>query len=299
MPAYISHAIMGEELYKKLKTDKKNVKLPISKDKLKGYSLGVDLSELSKKTTSDPQNYHTREYFIKMIKYIKENNLVENEEVISLLYGHIAHYFLDINTHPFIYYIESKCQKIGFISPHNLIEGYLSSYLSKKILGKDIMEIKPNYFNKIDLSNPEISRMLNTIYGEIYGDYKIIKSYKITLKIFSHIESIIKSGIISKERLIKISNFIKFLEKNNLTTRDLINENHNTYKDPITGKKHTESFMELYQKSIEENIEAIYIVNKYLYSNGNIDSLKSVFTDLSYDTGTPCKNKKTYTRKKK
>ena len=62
-----------------------------------------------------------------------ENNLIENPHIISLLYGHISHYFLDINCHPLIYYIEFGCNQVGFIPPHDLIEGYLSSYLTEKI----------------------------------------------------------------------------------------------------------------------------------------------------------------------
>lgn len=299
MPAYISHAIMGEELHQKLENETKLFKIPISKDALKGYSLGVDLAILSKKTISDPHNYHTREFFLRMIKYIKEKNYIENANIMSLLYGHIGHYFLDINTHPLIYYIESKCKKEGLIASHDLIEGYLSAYLSRKILGKDIMEIKPSYFNKINLSNQEESQLLNLIYGDIYGDYEIIKTYQKTMNILTFLETIIKSGFVTKEQLIKISNFIKFLDKNNITTSDITNENHNVYINLSTEEEHTESFIDLYQKSITDSLEAITTVNEYLYSNESLDSINKVFRDLSYETGIPCSKEKIYVHKKK
>jgi hypothetical protein len=294
MPSYISHAIMGEDLYKKAYKDEKIFKINISEEELKGYSLGIDLSLLSKNLLKDPQNFHTREFFINMLKYIKENKLIEKDSVISLLYGHIAHYFLDINTHPFIYYIETGCQKAGIISNHNLVEGYLSSYLANTILGKDIMEIKADYFNHLNLSDEEISKLLNNIYGELYGDYQITRTYRRTISIFNLLENIIKSGLFSKDQLIKLSKFNKFLEINNLTFNELVNKNHNIYKNPITGEKHSESFLELYDKSIEMTLEAILLVNKYLYSNSSIEILETVFTDLSYDTGVSCSKGQNY-----
>lgn len=299
MPSYISHAIMGEEVYEKAHKDENLFKIEISKEELKGYSLGIDLSLLSKNTLKDPQNCNTREFFLKMLKYIKENRLIEQNSIISLLYGHIAHYFLDINTHPFIYYIETGCQKVGPISTHNLIEGYLSSYLANSILGKDIMDIRSDYFNKLTLLDVEITKLLNSIYGEIYGDYQIIRTYRKTIGIFNILENILKSGLFSKKQLIKLSQFDKFLEMNNLTISELVNKNHSVYLNPITGEKKSESFIELYDKSIEMTLEVILLVNKYLYSNSSLETLETVFTDLSYDTGVPCSQGKKfiYTRK--
>ena len=178
MPSYISHAIMGEQLYNEIYTNDSLVKVPISKNQLKGYSLGIDLSTLSKRIKSDPANSSTKDFFISIITYIKENRLTENESIISLLYGHIAHYFLDTNTHPLIYYIEKGTESVGMISNHYLVEGYINSYLAKKILDRDIMSIEPEYFSQVDLSNPEIVKLLNHTYGNIYSDYHIINSYK-------------------------------------------------------------------------------------------------------------------------
>ena len=300
MPAYISHAIMGEQLYNECKKENLFNYIPIDAEEIKGYSLGVDFSYLSKDTKEDPHNSNTKEFFISILKYIKENNLTDNKHVISLLYGHIAHYFLDLNIHPFIYYTEYNTETVGPISNHNLIEGYLSSYLSEKILKKDIMQIKSNYFNQINLSDKKIIQLLNNIYGKIYKDNKIIKSYKKTLEIFSLIEKSIKKGIITKKLLIYVSKFNKFLERNDLTLNEITNESNDTFTNPVTGEKHNESFIELYDKSIEMSLDAIEKVNKCLYSNESISTLDTVFTDLSYDTGVKCSlgREMTYVRKR-
>lgn len=288
MPAYISHAIMGEQLYNECNKDERLFKIPIYKEELQGFSLGNDLSLISKKIKIDPQNNNTKEFFLFMVQYIKENNLIENPHVLALLYGHISHYFLDTNTHPLIYYIEKGCKKIGFIEPHNLIEGYISSYLSNKILQKDIMDIKPSYFNQINLSNKEITTLLNTIYGKLYGDYQITKTYRLTLNLMTLLEKITKGKTFTKEEIINITNYNQFLKENNLTNEEITNEHHYLYRHPITGDIQSTSFYELYLKSLEMTKESINVINKYLYLNGNIDDLENLFTNLSYDTGVDC-----------
>lgn len=288
MPSYISHAIMGEQLYNEIYTNNLCYKIPLLKDELKGYSLGIDLSILSKRVKSDPANSLTKDFFISMIKYIKEHKLTENISIISLLYGHIAHYFLDVNTHPLIYYIDAGSQKTGLISNHNLIEGYINSYLTKKILNKDIMDITPEYFDQIDLKKPEVVTLLNHTYGSVYNDYQIIKSYKLVMSLFKLIETTIKKHKIPKEKLIKFSKFKTFLHKNNLTLGEMTNEDNAIYTNPVTGEKHNEKLIDLYYKAIDMTIEAIKKVNKCLYSNYPITTLDNVFTGLSYDTGIDC-----------
>jgi len=287
MPSYISHAIMGEQLYNEI-CRINALKVNINVEELRGYSLGSDLSFLSLKLKNDPQNFRTRDFFLNILKYIKDNKLFYNSSVMALLYGHIAHYFLDINTHPLIYYIECGCKKVGVLSNHDLVEGYLSSYLSKIILDKDIMDIKADYFSKINLNDIETLKLLSNAYGDIYGDYEIIRSYKKVKFLFSELESFIKSGLLSKEYLIKFSRFDEFLEKNNLTTDEILNSNNAIFTNPITGVCQNDSFVELYYKAIDMTLSAINEVNKYLYSGYSIDNLLNVFKNLSYDTGVDC-----------
>lgn len=288
MPSYISHAIMGEQIYNQAIQDESIFKIPIPKTELQGYSLGVDLAILSGRTLFDPNNCFTKDLLISIIKYIRENQLRENPHTISLAYGHICHYFLDVNAHPLIYYIDKGTVRTSIIPNHDLIEGYLSSYLSQKVLGKDIMDIQSSYFNQVNINNPEIKRMLNNIYGIIYSDYQIIKSYKKVLFLFATLENFIKNGKITKEQLIKLSGFSTYLQRNNLTLNELTNEEHLPYTNPVTGAIHQESFIELYERSIQMSLEAIKLVNGYIYDANPIETLNSVFTRLSYDTGVEC-----------
>jgi len=288
MPAYISHAIMGNELYKTLINDGNILKTEINEAELRGYSLGPDLALLSKNMLSNPHNSNTQFFFLSMINYIKDNKLIENDHIMSLLYGHMAHYFLDINVHPLVYYIECGCIKVSMIPNHHLVEGYYSSYLTQKIMNCDIMQIKPSFFNQINLSDKNIKELLNTIYGRVYGDYNIVSEYNKFLTFFSLLEKIIKSNLISKDLLIKLSKFKEFIEVNNLTVGELTNDHNLIYTNPVTGERHNECLLSLFNRSIDMSLDAIKEVNECLYNNQALNNLEKVFSDLSYDTGVSC-----------
>lgn len=299
MPSYMSHAIMIDKIYKDYLNDDKIFRRELNINDLKTYSLGADLAYTSINLTHDPHQEKTQDFFLSMIKYIKDNKLTENDNVIALLYGHIAHYFLDVYTHPFIYYMEKSNKKYTIIPNHQLIEAYLDSYLSEKVLKKDIMMLNDTFFNKGKIEK-ESSVLLDYLYRTIYHTKYITLSYLKTLKIFSLIEKVLKSGFFTKKDLYKISGLMKFMKKNGLNLVDLSNENCLDYQNPVNGKYYHKSFLELFYLSIYETLNAIEAVNLYLYGNKSLDELKNVFTNLSYDTGIPCEygNKMIYIKKK-
>ncbi len=299
MPAYISHAIMIEKLYHDYRNDQKLFRRALDVDDLKTYSLGIDLSSLSNTLSNNPHEKYTQDFFLFMIKYIKDHNLVDNCNVLALLYGHIAHYFLDVSTHPFIYYMEKSYPSHTIIPTHHLIEAYLDSYLAEKVLKKDIMMINAGYFNRGSISK-EAEILLNEIYSDVYHGKYISLIYKKTLKLFSLLENILKSGKFSKKRLYEISGLFKYLKQNKLSFSDLTNESFLIYFNPFNGKIDRKSFIELFYRAIYDTLNAIDEVNAYLYGNSSLDALTNVFSDLSYDTGLPCElgKKIVYTKKR-
>lgn len=290
MPAYLSHAIMGEGLHKKSESDEKLFKVSVKKESLKANSIGQDLSMVSNTLNKyDAHNFNTKLFFMNLVKYIKDNKLYENECVMSLLYGQIAHYFLDVNTHPLIYYIEAGCKSPNAISSHMLVEGYLSSYMSEKILGKDYMSLKGTYLGHLDLTDKDVQDLVKWVYMKTYVDKQALFSYKSEFSVLKFVEDITKNPhLSSKEKLIKVSKFREFLEMNKLSLGEITNDSNATWTNPQTNERHSESFMELYDKSITESQEAISKVNGFIYDGNSIDTLNSVFTDLSFDTGVSC-----------
>lgn len=201
MPAYLSHSIMGNELYKKSQNDEKVFKTEVNHNSLKTYALGIDLSHFIKVPKKDIHSIRTQEFLLNLIVYIKENNLIENEEVLAFLYGHISHYFFDTNANPLIYYIEKGCEKVGPVGTHTMVEGFLDFYMSENILKEDYMNVKPNFFNQANLNNREIVKLLQAVYGKTYNEPHALESYKNVIRIFTILETCTKSGIIIKPAL--------------------------------------------------------------------------------------------------
>jgi len=287
MPAYLSHAIMADEVYHEALKEGFFCSF-VDYEGMKTFSLGTDLAYYSKKSCHSSHNFRTQDFFLCMLVYIKEHHLQENEKVMSLLYGHICHYFLDIYCHPFVYYMEQGLSSDTLISNHMLMEGFLSSYLCKTVLKRDFMDIKGDFFDRGDLGYFENKKLLTSLYGTLYGDFRIMSSCYGILYTFSCLENFCKSGIFSESFLKKMSGFDKFLKKNQITTLDLLNFSNNEWKNPVTGVIHDESVYDLYKNAVDDTMNAISKVNGYLYGNLSLVNMKSVFTDLSYDTGVSC-----------
>ena len=288
MPAYLTHAIMGNTIYNNAKSDNKLFKINIPLPTLKASTLSPDLAKLSK-SDFNSHNKDTDLYFFNMIGYIKENKLYNDLDVMSLLYGNISHYFLDVYTHPLIYYISENCVSLNKLNSHILTEGYISSYMSEKEQHTDYMNLKSNYIGSLNFANPNLKNLIRETYYKTYNDLTILKSYKTTFELIKLIEKLTKENrFTSKEKLIKLSKFKEYLEINNLSKEDLTNEQKEYWINPVTNEKYNESFIELYNKALTKTYEAIYHVNKYLYDTESKYNLYKIFTNLSYDTGVSC-----------
>lgn len=130
MPSYMSHAIFGESLYNKIKIEK-NLFSDILIDDLKMFSLGADLSYYCDHGDYT-HNYKTKEFFLEMIKYIKQQGLYMNKSIMAYLYGHLGHYYLDKNVHPLVYYNSVNMKTASILPTHILIELYIDYYYGKK-----------------------------------------------------------------------------------------------------------------------------------------------------------------------
>ena len=69
----------------------------------------------------------------------------------------------------------------------------------------------------------------------------------------------------------------------------MANEDHNDWLNPVTGKIHNESFLELFYQSLDSSIETINEINNYLYNDKDFDNVEKVIPDISLETGLPKK----------
>jgi len=223
----------------------------VNEDYIKTYSLGIDLA------FKDIHSIKTQEFLMNLMQYIKENNLIENEEVLALLYGHICHYFFDTNAHPFIYYIEKGCQKVGVLGSHTLVEGYLDCFMSKTILHKECRDVRADFFNQADFSNDGVIHLIKNVYFKTYNFKNALRYYKMTLKLMTMLETSIR--VVPKASLINLFSFEEFLVINHLTREEIVNKDRNAWQIPLTGEIHYESFLELYNRALEMTMYAIVI----------------------------------------
>lgn len=302
MPAYMSHVIMGSDLYNKSKNDDKLFKLDFEEDKFKIMALGQDLSGFSNIVWRyDSHNQSSQRFFVNLTKYIKENKLYDNKSVMAFLYGHISHYYFDSLAHPFVYYIEKSCKPVNHISSHSMVEGFIDNYYINEILNKDYMDLMPDFIGILDLSDSRLRDTIKDIYYFTYNGRNAVLSYKIVYEIFRNTERIIKENKgVNKDKLICCSKFLEFLELNNLSKEEIINSSNSIWTNPVSGECHNESLGDIYSVALERTLDAIKMVNKYIYDGGDVSIIYNLFRDLSYDTGVECSLGKSmkYIRKK-
>lgn len=287
MPSYLSHAIMGKDVYKKASKEKLFY-TDVTEEDMKTFSLGTDLSFFSKISAIKSHNESTKDFFINMIEYIRENKLIEDARVMALLYGHICHYYMDTACHPLIYYNEGEYNSLSFLSNHNLIEAYISIYLCNRILDKDYMRVKSSFFNRGKLNYKKNIELLNYVYQKTYKDNSIMFSSNTALSLLTMLENAMKCGILKFGDLVKIVNLDDYLRGNHMQSREVLNLDNDVWRNPVSGEKHHENILELYNLSVRKALESIEYVNHYLYGNMGFTDLEKHFEDLSYDTGLKC-----------
>ena len=108
MPATYTHHIFTKDVLKVVDLDVKE-KLEKKEDLFNLFGKSFDILFFSKaKLGHFAHKNHVNLYFQNILKYIKENRLEDNEEVLAYLYGSLCHYILDSTIHPYIVYKTGK-----------------------------------------------------------------------------------------------------------------------------------------------------------------------------------------------
>lgn len=264
MANYSSHIIMAEKLYVKLKNN--NI---VDKDYMKLFSLGQDLTFSGRNCFKETHTINSRNFFINTIRYIKENNLENNQLVMSYLYGHISHYAFDITIHPFVGKILNEIKTKSVIKPHTYLECEMDKYLIKKYGNIDFSFMKRKYINDKTLRN-----LINTTYRNVYGYFNVSHLYEaslILIKCSKYSVNKLYDNNILFSKLARInsydsnSNFVKYINSSKFLRK--INMNN------------------IFKSSIKLSLNIIKITNDYLYNNKDINVLYSIYDNTPYDIG--------------
>ena len=247
MPGFVSHTVMAHDVYKYI--DNKDVNL----DTMMTYSLGGDLCKYAK-CRYDSHHRDKDKFIYTMADYIKEHNLINDKEIMGVLYGHRCHFIMDSVVHPLV---RCACNKNK--RNHTLIEVYYDSYLVNKVFNIN----KKEYLNKIKLCSSkdnEINKMIDRVYKDIYDKNNVSKYYRFNLFLYRRLRNIYL--LFSNNFINRIIGLNKYLKVNN----DLCNDRCSySYKDYL-GALDNANLDELYLISVEVAIEYIKNINKYLKS---------------------------------
>lgn len=264
MANYSSHIIMANKLYNKLK-NKKN----IDKNSMLLFSCGHDLTFLNRNYFKETHTKDSSRFFINTIRYIKNNNLENNEIIMGYLYGHIAHYAFDITVHPFIGEIINKTKSKSIIKPHTFIECEIDKYLIKKY-GK----INFDFMNKKLVNITNLKRLINTTYRQTYGFYNVTHLYKAYIRLISLSKLPVNKMYDTKYLFKKISRINAYDDNSNFIK--YINSSKYFKKTNISN---------IFNDSIKLSLSIINEVNNYLYKKEDINTLYKTFDGTPYDIG--------------
>ena len=286
------------------------------KENLKTYNLGHDIYfysvNLYNKNIKKIGNYmhknNTKDFFINTIKYIVNNHLEDNYEIISYLYGYIGHYALDSTVHPYItyktgYFNKKRKETYKYNAKHSNLENYIDSYFINKNENMKANRFKIHKFCFNTKVSDELEEMVS---------YTLYKTYN-----FSNMGKLLKKGIFNMKIMYRLfrydpigykkdiykfidiflpksvkklytNSYIYKLDKNDYYLNlDHKKWCHPRYKDEV----YTDSFIDLYNKALDMALNIINEVNKVLYKNKDIKILDKVFLNISMTSGKDCNDK--------
>lgn len=315
MAGTVTHGYFAIDMYNNLDQNIRN-NLRDYKENLKTYNLGHDIyfhsinfyNKKIKNIGKYMHKHNTKDFFINTIKYIKDNHLENNYEIISYLYGYIGHYCLDSTVHPYItykagYFNKKKKETYKYNSKHAEIENYIDAYFINKNENMIPNKFKVYKFCLNTNASDELKDMI---------DYTLYKTYN-----FTNMGKTFKLGLFNMKihyRLLRYDSFkIKkciykfidlFLPKRvpklytnsyafKLNRNDYyLNLKHKKWNHPrYKDETYTYSFIDLYNNALDMALNIIDNVNKVLYEDKPIKLLNKVFLDISYTSGKRCDDK--------
>lgn len=311
MPATVTHAYFMKDLYEVL-PDNITSKIDINRSKMFAQStdsimfynlLSLKPSHNLRKFQYYSHTHKTNEFFINLLNYVRDHN-IDDIDTYSFIVGFITHFVLDSNVHPYVIYKtgffdKKKKETYKYNGIHHFMEAFLDNDLIKRRENTD-----PYKFNisKFCFDTKKFSNDLNntidyTFYTTFniknmsYKYYKSLKQMKTYLRLFRMDRFGIKKFFYkiidtftprSMFRFEAVSYHLPLEDKHNY-----LNNNHTMWKNPVDDNiTSTESFVDLYLKSLEEARNISIKVFEYL--NGKDINLKSLFLNKSYVSGLDC-----------
>lgn len=308
MPSFTTHHIFSDLVLDKLN---KNIKSKINKsldiyhvfaqshDYLFYYTFASNASKIKSLGHYAHRN-NTQEYLLNIISYIKDNNLQDNSEVLSYLYGSITHYVLDSTCHPFIFYKTGAYNKGDRASKkynggHTMMEKTIDAVMYQLYYQKKYNHCHLNKFINKPLFTDNLINTIDYAYKETYNEDNVSKYYIKAIKHTKIINTILIYDFFGIKKLlykliellsfnnIKISYYSNHITKPNYS---LLNNENKEWNHPCNKElTYTESFKDLLNISLEKSINIIEACNNYFNNKISIKELINYIPDVSYSNG--------------
>lgn len=316
MAGLMAHLICGETAYKNLNEDSKN----IIENHIEVYNIGTqgpDLfffyltSFLSKDTRDIGYLLHEEKVGTFIRSMATYANKLENEEdkeiAFSYISGYLAHYSLDANTHPYIYYNSGfhvrKSNKpnpiqVGYSLLHRKLETSIDKVLKATL--HESSENDQKLWNKLKASDNEVvvlSQMLAYCINDVHA--KEIKPVQVAraLKFMFHMTRVLSFANKSNHKIGSFTNRLH-LDDNDLKLIeeeqdkfgfDFLNLSHGTWHSPWTkDDEHETSFVDLYNKGVADSFEMMTALFEYKNDEINANELMQVVQNRSLKAGNDC-----------
>lgn len=320
MPSIYTHTAFANDVYKKL--NKKTRRLIENKiefykmfsqsfDNLYYYNFlslkkGKHIRDLGKYC----HNHKTNKYLMNIIKYIKENNLTSDPEVLSYLFGSINHYISDTYMHPFISYrtgrysTKRKKETKKYKGIHTNTEIRIDATYYNLETGKDYKKFKiyKDYIPKLTFSK----NLINAIDNTFKETFKVSNMGKIFNKSYNQSKNVYRILMYDPYGIKKfIYNCIDFLTP----FKDIVATSFSLYKEPMSEnffnnkKNHwcnpvdmnlisDKSWYDLYNEAVDRAAKLIEDANKCLENKLEDEEISKSLGNNSYTTGMDLSDKR-------
>ena len=316
MPATVTHAYFAKDVFDVLPDNIKNT-IDYSRIKMFGQSMDplmfYNIASVlpGKKIRDFAGVFHrnkSQEYFVNLIKYIKENEFYIDMDVCSYLAGMICHYVLDSTVHPFVIYKTGKFDKkrrntYKYNNVHEFMEIFIDNDMIKRRehINPYTFRLDKYCFNLRKFS-PKLNACIDVSFMKTFEIKNMSKIYYKATKQMKNILYLFRRDVYGTKKF-----FYKIIDT--FTTKKMfrfecisyhypledrhnyLNNDHSLWRNPTSyNMTSNESFVDLYVKSIK--MAKVLICASFDYINGKDIDLEKIFDNTSYVTGLNCDEKK-------
>lgn len=304
MPATYTHHIFTNDVFKSLDdTVKKRLDSSIQLFYLFGKSFD-NLFFSKTKLGYYAHGNNSNLYFRNIVKYMKENALENDGDILAYLYGAICHYVLDSTIHPYVYYKAGQYrwnqETLKYRGKHSYVETMMDAALYEHVYNSPIYKAN---FRKEFPSNLKFSDNLRDIMNYVFVntfDYEVEKKVStLYYKGYKNFMFVLKHGMASrfgfKMPIYRLADKLKLYKKGPLVNfcyyvkkidYSVLNLEHKEWNHP-SDKNITfhYSFYDLYDIAILKARDYINDLDLALRGEKDLEEALNAIGNLSYYTG--------------